>query len=229
MPQQEYVRSNPEDVTDRREAPAVNSLNKDAVKRVYRWYAPFYNLVFGRVLEAGRVEMARIVGKYAPQRLLEVGVGTGLALPRYPAGAEIFGIDLSFEMLERAQAVVHRLNPASATLVCADAEQLPFADGAFDCVTLPYVLSVTPNPPRLLAELRRVCKPGGHILVLGHFRGAGVWRPAERLVAPLADRVGFHSNLTMDVLDSPEWQIVNVRKVNLFGLSRLVEARNASG
>jgi len=72
-----------------------------------------------------------------------------------------------------------------------------------------------------------VCTPGGQILVLNHFQGAGVWRVAERLVAPIADRVGFRSTMTMDTLDSPQWQVVSVRSVNLFGLSKLVELRNA--
>ena len=116
--------------------------------------------------------------------------------------------------------------PWAEMLVHCDAELLPFADASFDCVTLPYVLSVTPNPERLMAESRRVCTPGGQILVVNHFKGAGVWQVAERLMAPLADRIGFRSTMTMDTLESPQWQIVSVRNVNLFGLSKLVELRN---
>ena len=80
----------------------------------------------------------------------------------------------------------------------------------------------------MLAELRRVGIPGGRILVLNHFKGAGAWRVLERLMAPLADRVGFRSNLTMDILQGPEWRISDVHSVNLFGLSKLIELRNSS-
>lgn len=205
----------------------MKSITKASVVRVYRWYAPYYDLLFGCALESGRIELANIVASRSPQRLLEVGVGTGLALRRYPPGAFVCGIDLSYDMLRRAQAAVKRRRLGNAALLRADAEQLPFPDASFDCITLPYVLSVTPNPQRLLAELRRVCAPGGHILVLNHFKGAGVWQAAERLLAPLADRVGFRSTMTMDTLESSHWEIVGVRSVNLFGLSKLVEIRNA--
>ena len=204
----------------------MRPISKASVVSVYRRYAPVYDLVFGRVLESGRVELAKAVADCPPQTLLEVGVGTGLALLHYPSEVLTCGVDLSFDMLRGAQTVVERQRLGNALLLCADAEMLPYPDGSFDCITLPYILSVTPHPRKLLDEMRRVCTPGGRILVLNHFKNAGVWQVAERLLAPLADRVGFRSTLTIDILDSPHWQIMNVRSVNLFGLSKLVEIRN---
>lgn len=206
----------------------MKSISKAAVVKVYDWYAPFYDLLFGRVLEAGRIAVAKIVADSPTERLLEVGVGTGLSLPHYPSEVSICGIDISPEMLRRAADLVAQRQLSNVTLLAADAEELPFPDASFDCITLPYVLSVTPHPERLLAELRRVCIPEGRILVLNHFKGAGVWWLLERLVAPIADRVGFRSNLTMEILRGPEWQISAVHSVNLFGLSKLVELRNSS-
>ena len=205
----------------------MTSISKAAVIKVYNWYAPYYDLLFGRVLEAGRIAMAKIVADSPPERLLEVGVGTGLSLPHYPSEVPTCGIDISLEMLRRAAGLVEQRQLDNVTLLAADAEALPFPDGSFDCITLPYVLSVTPHPERLLAELRRVGIPGGRILVLNHFKGAGVWQVLERLMAPLADRVGFRSNLTMEVLQGPEWRISDVHSVNLFGLSKLIELRNS--
>lgn len=200
-------------------------LTKKSVRQAYRFYAPFYDVVFGPVLDEGRLIMARAVGP-AVERLLEVGVGTGLALPRYPSNIQVVGVDISLDMLVRAQKHAERREPGRTHLLCADAEQLPFADNAFDCVTLPYVLSVTPNPRALLEELRRVCRPGGQVLVLNHFSGAGTWARLERLVARFAGRIGFDSLLPMDTLDSADWSCVMVRSVNFMGLSRLVEFRN---
>ena len=205
---------------------AVSSTDRDTVVRAYRRYAPVYDWVFGRMLEAGRVEMAKAVRAASPESLLEVGVGTGLALPHYPPAMPITGVDLSMDMLRRAQGVVRDRRLDSVTLLCCDAEKLPLHDSCVDCVTLPYVLSVTPNPPALMTELRRVCRPGGVILVLNHFKGAGVWQFGERLVAPLAARIGFRSDLAFDVLDNPGWEIEEVSGVNLFGLSKLVRLRN---
>lgn len=204
----------------------MKSISKSTVVRVYRAYAPVYDLIFGPTLEAGRVEMAKTVANIAPTTLLEVGVGTGLALLHYPPGVQSCGVDISYEMLERARSVVSKHDLRNVALFCADAEQMPFPDASFDCVTIPYVLSVTPDPERLLAEIRRVCTPGGQILVLNHFKNAGVWQVAERLVAPMATCVGFRSTMTIDTLESEDWQIENIQSVNLFGLSKLVTIRN---
>jgi phosphatidylethanolamine/phosphatidyl-N-methylethanolamine N-methyltransferase len=205
----------------------VTELDRAALLKVYRGYAPLYDLLFGRLLEAGRKAMAARVPAGA-QRLLEVGVGTGLALPRYPSTAHIVGLDLSPDMLQRAQARVQARGLGKDAdrylqLLCADAEQLPFADATFDCVTLPYVLSVTPNPKRLLSELHRVCRPGGRVLIRNHFSGAGIWGGAERLLAGLAHRVGFNSRLPLSVLEHPGWRLEALHSVNLFGLSKLAE------
>lgn len=206
----------------------MKPISKASVVSVYRRYAPVYDLVFGRVLESGRIELAEAVADCPPQTLLEVGVGTGLALLHYPSEVLTCGVDFSLDMLRGAQTAVEIQRLGNALLLCADAEMLPFPDGSFDCITLPYILSVTPHPQELLDEMRRVCAPGGRILVLNHFKNGGVWKVAERLLAPLADRVGFSSTLTIDILDSPHWQIMRVRSVNLFGLSKLVEIRNTS-
>lgn len=203
-------------------------ITKAALLNAYRAYAPLYDFAFGRALDAGRAALAHAVHAQAPQRLLEVGVGTGLAMYRYPASTQICGLDLSPEMLARARQRVQARQLHDVNLICADAEELPFADNSFDCITLPYVLSVTPDPQALLAEVRRVCCAGGHIYVLNHFSGAGPWRWAERLLTPLADRVGFRSTLPMDAtLDCAEWTRLQVQDVNLLGLSKLVVLQNS--
>src|SRR5690606_8990890 len=118
----------------------------------YGRYAPVYDVLFGAVLGPGRKRMARTVSQLNPRSVLEVGVGTGLALKHYPREAEIVGIDLSPEMLARASSRAGKL-PHSVSLHTMDAEHLDFPDDSFDCVTVPYVLSVTPDPARLVSEL----------------------------------------------------------------------------
>lgn len=197
------------------------------VVATYGRYAPIYDVVFGAVLEPGRRKLAEEVGRLVPGTLLEIGVGTGLVLERYPSTTAITGIDISPAMLGQARKAVARLPGRTIDLHEMDAEQLTFADGSFDVVTVPYVLSVTPDPARLTQELRRVCKPGGHILIVNHFSGQRGWRFLERLVRSVADRIGFRSEFDFDqhVLH-PGWTVERVETVNLFSLSRLVVLRN---
>jgi phosphatidylethanolamine/phosphatidyl-N-methylethanolamine N-methyltransferase len=198
------------------------------VTRTYRRYAPVYDVVFGGTLESGRRRLCEAVCGVAPRRLLEVGVGTGLTLARYPASTALVGIDISQEMLDRAQQRAADLPDRSVSLLRMSGEALAFDDASFDCVTLPYVLSVTPDPHRLVAEARRVCAPGGHIFIVNHFSGSPVWKPLEWLVGPVAGSIGFRSRFDYaEHVLAHDWQVLSVKSVNLMGLSKLVHLRNA--
>jgi len=207
--------------------PGLAAVTRSQVESSYRRYAPVYDLLFGAALDPGRLAMARLVNRLAPQHILEVGVGTGLALARYPLDARITGIDVSIEMLDAAR---HRVPPDQATRIelhAMDAEAMDFADASFDCVTLPYVLSVTPHPERLVAEVRRVCRPGGDIVIVNHFSGQPPWRWVETLLRPLAGWLGFRSEFSLEehVLRHA-WQVQSVEPTNLLALSRLIHIRN---
>lgn len=200
-------------------------MNRKSLQQVYSFYAPFYDLVFGQLLESGRIKLAQAIDPEST-RILEVGIGTGLTLQRYPCHSQVVGVDLSEAMLSRAARRLDELPGNRATLLIrADAERLPFRDHSFAAIALPYVLSVTPNPRALLKELVRVCEPGGQILILNHFKGAGIWKGAERLISRFADKIGFNSNLPIEILESDQWQITRTTKTNLLGLSRLIEIR----
>ena len=206
----------------------MKSITQDNVISTYRFYAPIYDRLFGAVLEPGRRALTETVCSLRPASILEMGVGTGLTLGRCPAASSVTGIDISPEMLEVARHRVTRLQRHDIRLHAMDAEALDFADGAFDCVTLPYVLSVTPNPDRLIAETRRVCRKGGSIVILNHFSGSHFWWLLERIVRPMADRVGFRSDFSYDEqILARDWQVASVRSVNFLGLSKLVAIRNA--
>jgi phosphatidylethanolamine/phosphatidyl-N-methylethanolamine N-methyltransferase len=197
------------------------------VTRTYRRYAPFYDRIFGAVLEPGRRRLTEAVCALAPASILEVGVGTGLVLARYPAAARITGIDLSEPMLEVARRRAAALPGRQIALHAMDAERMDFADHSFDCVTVPYVLSVTPDPLRLVRELRRVCKPGGRIVILNHFSGGRCWWLLERAARGMADQLGFRSEFSYEAnILAHDWEVESVAEVNLMALSRLVVIRN---
>lgn len=197
------------------------------VVRTYRQYAPVYDLLFGKILENGRRALCELVHSTAPETLLEVGVGTGLTLFNYPSATKIVGIDLSVDMLSHAHSRARTLTSQDITLLAMNGEDLDFQDNTFDCVTVPYVLSVTPDPRAMISELRRVCKPGGDILILNHFSGSRFWWILERLVSSAADKIGFRSSFHFhEHIEAHDWEIKSVRTVNLMGLSKLVHIKN---
>jgi phosphatidylethanolamine/phosphatidyl-N-methylethanolamine N-methyltransferase len=206
---------------------AMNAISLHNVVATYRRYAPLYDRLFGAVLDPGRQALTETVSSIRPASILEVGVGTGLTLDRYPPTSAIVGIDISDEMLEIARQRAKELDERRIHLVAMNAEAMDFPDDSFDCVAIPYVLSVTPEPQKLIAEIRRVCRKGGSILILNHFSGSRFWWVLERMVHSLADRIGFRSDFCFDEqILKHDWEIQSVRTVNLFGLSKLVVIRN---
>jgi phosphatidylethanolamine/phosphatidyl-N-methylethanolamine N-methyltransferase len=202
-------------------------ISRQGVIRTYQRYAPIYDRIFGKVLQPGRRALTAAVHEVKAKSVLEIGVGTGLTLRDYPDVCRLVGIDLCEEMLALAHIKARELSTRKIELEAMDAEAMRYADGEFDCVTVPYVLSVTPNPERLVAEIRRVCRKGGTILIVNHFSGSRFWRLFEAVVRELAEKIGFRSDFAYaQHILGHDWEIVSVRKVNLFGLSRLVTIRN---
>jgi phosphatidylethanolamine/phosphatidyl-N-methylethanolamine N-methyltransferase len=202
-------------------------LSRSQVERSYRRYAPVYDWLFGATLGPGRAAMTQLVSGLAPERILELGVGTGLTLGQYPKQARITGIDVSTDMLASARSRVASHDQARIDLRVMDAEDMDFADASFDCVTLPYVLSVTPHPERMVAQVRRVCRPGGDIVIVNHFSGQPPWRALETALRPLAGWLGFRTDFGLEqhVLRH-SWKVLSVQPTNMFALSRLIHIRN---
>ncbi len=175
-------------------------MNLEDTLRAYRGYAPAYDFLFGPILHPGRKEAVALVNDRPRQRILEVGVGTGLSLPYYRRDATVTGIDVSPEMLAKARRrVAARGMDARVSLVEMDAQAMPLEDNSFDGVLALYVASVVPDPVRFGAELRRVCVAGGRIVILNHFSSAHpVLRRIERGLARYARRLGFEPDFPLD-------------------------------
>lgn len=200
-------------------------LDADAVRAAYRRWAGVYDAVFGGVSAWGRRRAVAEANRLPGARILEVGVGTGLALPHYARDKRITGIDLSTEMLARARDRVREAGLGSVdALLEMDAEQTSFADASFDIAVGMFVASVVPHPRKLLAEMRRVVRPGGHILFVNHFaaeRGPRWW--AERALAPASRALGWHPDFSFDaLLDPGERDAARFSPVPPFGLFTLV-------
>lgn len=196
-----------------------------AVKAAYRRYARIYDVIFGAVLQPGRRAVLEALNLKPGDRVLEVGVGTGISLPLYPRNVRITGIDVSLEMLQKARARVERAKLSNVeALLEMDAEAMAFPDASFDKVVAMYVVSVVPRPEKLLEELHRVCRPDGDIFIVNHFQSENpIVGRLERALAGFSSQIGFNPDLDLREL-VPTAQNGDVSRVNFFW--RMVRLRN---
>ncbi|MBI4560420.1 MAG: methyltransferase domain-containing protein [Candidatus Rokubacteria bacterium] len=204
------------------------ALEKSQVKRAYALYSPVYDLLFDWIFHPGRQAAVKLLDIQPGERILEVGIGTGLNLPLYPPLCKLAGIDLSEHMLKKARAKTEGLGLRNVTLRVMDAGAMDFADSEFDRALATYVISAVPDPAGVLREMRRVIKPGGTLVILNHFRSEKVLIGAfEDLVAPVCARLGWKSNLALEpLLGEVGMTPTLVTKVNLFNGWRLIRCVN---
>lgn len=203
-------------------------MDDQAIIKAYKRYAGSYDRIFGKVFEHGR---RALIGKmnFAPgQRILEVGVGTGLSLPLYPPDVSVVGIDISPHMLWQARNYTNGGAPGTCSLSLMDAQCMSFDDNSFDQVAVMYVVTVVPEPEKMMEEIRRVCKPGGDIFVVNHFSNHHlVPRMVETVMLPFKGLLGFSPRFSMEAfLEKNPLDVVETCPVNLLGYWTLIHARN---
>lgn len=199
-------------------------------EKVYSLLARVYDDFFDWALGPGRRQAVGLLPIAGDDRVLEVGVGTGLSLPHYPDNCHLTGIDISEAMLDQARERADCLGRSDVDLRLMDARELAFPDGSFDHVLAPYVISVVSEPDRVMAEVKRVCKPGGTVIVVNHFLSTNpVLRLMERGTTPASKWIGFRLDLPMDVVTETDGLLTaEIRKVNMLGLWRLLVMRRAA-
>lgn len=106
-------------------------------------------------------------------KILEVGVGTGKNIPYYPGDLDITAIDFSRNMILKAEEKAKKFHK-KVILIQMDAQSMDFADNSFDTVFTTCVFCSVPDPIKGLMEIRRVCKPGGKIIMIEHVRSENI-------------------------------------------------------
>jgi phosphatidylethanolamine/phosphatidyl-N-methylethanolamine N-methyltransferase len=203
-------------------------LDSQSIQKAYARWAPIYDPLFGRITTTGRRAAVAAASKVGG-RVLEVGVGTGIALPDYGANCRVIGLDLSFDMLKIARKRVDDGLPNVEGILQMDAGRLAFPDASFDCVVAMYLITVVPDPESVMAELNRVCKPGGEVILVNHFAAEGGIRAlVEKAAAPFGDKLGWHPDFPFSrVMGEKDLTMVEKRPAGFGGLFTLVRFKKA--
>lgn len=194
------------------------------VSRRYDRIARFYDAFEAPMdLLGGRRRRVRTVAG-ASGRTLEVGIGTGRNIELYPPEVELSGIDISPEMLARAERRAGQLG-CPTHLEVADVEDLPFPDASFDTVTATCVFCSVPDPVAGLREVARVTRPNGRVLLLEHVR------PRNRLLGWIFDRLTpltqrlFGPAINRRTESNVRAAGLDITDVDRHGIWRLIQAR----
>jgi phosphatidylethanolamine/phosphatidyl-N-methylethanolamine N-methyltransferase len=198
------------------------------VERVYSNYAGVYDQIFGRIFHESRESAVRQLVIKPAERILEVGIGTGLSLPLYPPYCSVVGIDLSAGMLKKAQRRLEIHDLKHVELLRMDAGAMDFEDNSFDTVMAAYVVTAVPDYRKVIREMIRVCRPGGRIIMLNHFsNGNKVIAAVERAISPLCKHIGFRTDLALHtVLEGTCLLVKKKERVNPLRFWHLVECIN---
>lgn len=199
------------------------------IKKVYSFYSWIYDAFFGKIFEHGRYSAFHMMNVKPNETILEVGVGTGLSLPLYPKDAWVVGIDISQEMLDKAEAKKQYYHLSNVNLYAMDASSMAFADNTFDKVIASHVITVVPDPLHTLKEIKRVCKKDGEIFIL-NYTGCNnkIISHFEKFISPFRDKVGLGKHIDLDeLLRDTHLSILCEQRVNLWGMCRLIKCKNS--
>jgi len=211
------------------EAPGGHTLDNDRIQKVYDNYAVFYDAIFGKLSDVGRMAALDRLFLKPGDKVLEVGVGTGLSLPRFPSFCRVHGIDMSEEMIRRAHKRVDRHGLSNVVIERMDACKMAFSDDTFDAVFAAFLISVVPDPIMLLSEIKRVCKKGGRITMVNHFKSNNkVISSIETAISPFCSKhLGFRTDLPLSfLLNDRELRLVARKRTSPVSVWEVVEFCN---
>jgi len=204
-------------------------LQVDNIKKIYRVQSSIYDIIFKKFFYPRQKHVIETMVIEPNQTILDVGIGTGMALPLYPKHSKVVGIDLSIHMLEEALKKKKKEGIDHVELIEMDAEELAFADNSFDHVIATFVVSVVPDPVKLIREMKRVCKKDGSIILVNHFKSPNpVIGGIEKMINPLCTRLGWRTDVVLEhLIEDADLKVVNKYKMEKIDLWNIVIAENS--
>jgi phosphatidylethanolamine/phosphatidyl-N-methylethanolamine N-methyltransferase len=197
--------------------------------KLYADFPHLYDRIFQRIFYSDLEFAIRSLDIQKGQRILEVGVGTGISLPAYPKHCKVVGIDLAQGMLLRAKGKIQTNRWSHAEILGMDALDMCFRRDSFDHVMAFHVVTVVPDPVRMMREVGRVCKPNGTIVIVNHFRSEkpflGIF---EDLIDPVTTKLGWRSTLRLSrLISQANLNVEKVTKCSKRSLYDVVFIRNS--
>lgn len=171
----------------------------ESIKKIYAGYSSVYDALFKRFFYP-RIKHAITYMDIQPgDRILDVGVGTGLSLSVFPRYCKVIGIDLSTEMLRKAKEKIEENRLDNIKVMGMDAMSVGFRDDSFDKVFISHVVSVVPDPYKVMQEVKRVCRKGGQVVVVNHFKSKNkLVETVEKIINPVCKKIGWRSDLCLN-------------------------------
>lgn len=171
----------------------------DSIKKIYAGYSSVYDALFKRFFYP-RIKHAITYMDIKPgDRILDVGVGTGLSLSVFPRYCSVVGIDLSTEMLRKAKQKIDENRLDNIKVMSMDAMSVGFRDDSFDKVFISHVVSVVPDPYKVMQEVKRVCRKGGQVVIVNHFKSKNkLVETVEKIINPVCKKIGWRSDLCLN-------------------------------
>ena len=196
--------------------------------KIYSEFSHLYDKIFSRFFTDRITAVIQGLNIQPGADVLEVGIGTGLSMEAYPEHCAVTGVDLAPDMLERAQQRADESHWHHFRLLTMDAMNLDFPDNSFDFVTSFHVISVVPDPIRMMSEIHRVCKPGGKIAIINHFRSTKpIIGPLVGALDPITRRLGWSASLRLkQAFDGVPVRIEKRFKTHPLSLFTVVLAEN---
>jgi phosphatidylethanolamine/phosphatidyl-N-methylethanolamine N-methyltransferase len=185
--------------------------------KIYSEFAPLYDKIFGKIFYSRLEQVIEDLNIPPGAKVLELGAGTGTSFPAYPTHCEVVGIDLAPDMLARARQKIEENGWSHLRVLEMNALDLEFPDNTFDYVMAFHVVTVVPDPVRMMQEAKRVCKPGGKIVVVNHFTSdVPVIGSLTEALDPLTRWLGWRTDLRL----KPFIQMTQLKVERAYKLSK---------
>ncbi len=196
--------------------------------KLYSDLAPLYDKIFGKIFYSRLSHVIKTLKLPQGAKVLELGVGTGTSFPAYPPHCEVIGVDSAPDMLAHARTKIRNNGWTHLKVLKMDALHLDFADDSFDYIMAFHVVTVVPDPIRMMEEAQRVCRPGGKIVIVNHFTSESlILGSLTEALDPVTRRLGWRTDLKLDpFVRATQLKIDKVYKLSKLSLYTVLEGYN---
>ena len=195
--------------------------------KLYSEFAPLYDRVFGKMFYNRLERVIEDLDIPPGAQVLEVGAGTGTSFPAYPTHCDVTGVDLAPDMLARARQKIEDNGWSHLKVIEMNALDLKFPDNTFDYVMAFHVVTVVPDPVRMITEAKRVCKPSGRIVIVNHFTSdVPFLGTITEALDPFTRWLGWRTDLKLKpFIETTELTVEKVYKLNKTSLYTVLLGR----